>query len=191
MFAVLARASVVVPASRCRQHRRTDCPREKRLDSQRTMYCSRCSPCSCRSNEQIAAANRRLAALARTDPEMVRLATAPSIGPITASAVVATVDAIGRLRRRTTSRRYGSKRAGGFCARKIRRRRRYARGGYGSRTAAGRGSPSSAPRVKCDVPVSFSDRSMAAARNETYRCGSKVCRPCTMAMTTIVASVAR
>jgi transposase len=48
-------------------------------------------------NEQIAAADRRLAALARTDPEMVRLATAPSIGPITASAVVATVDDIARF----------------------------------------------------------------------------------------------
>jgi hypothetical protein len=43
-------------------------------------------------NEQIAAADRRLAALARTDAEMVRLATAPSISPITVSAVVATVD---------------------------------------------------------------------------------------------------
>lgn len=48
-------------------------------------------------NEQIAAADRRLAALARTDPAMVRLATAPSIGPITASAVVATVDDIARF----------------------------------------------------------------------------------------------
>jgi transposase len=48
-------------------------------------------------NEQIAAADRRLTALARTDPEMVRLATAPSIGPITASAVVATVDDIARF----------------------------------------------------------------------------------------------
>src|SRR5262249_10977183 len=43
-------------------------------------------------NEQITAADRRIATLARTDPEMALLATAPSIGPINASAVVATVD---------------------------------------------------------------------------------------------------
>jgi transposase len=48
-------------------------------------------------NEQIAAADRRIAALARTDSEMALLATAPSIGPITASAVVATVDDIKRF----------------------------------------------------------------------------------------------
>jgi transposase len=48
-------------------------------------------------NEQIAAADRRIAALARTDPEMALLATAPSISPITASAVVATVDDIKRF----------------------------------------------------------------------------------------------
>jgi transposase len=48
-------------------------------------------------NEQITAVDRRIAALARTDPEMARLATAPSIGPITASAVVATVDNIARF----------------------------------------------------------------------------------------------
>ena len=48
-------------------------------------------------NEQIAAADRRIAALARTDPAMALLATAPSIGPITASAVVATVDEIARF----------------------------------------------------------------------------------------------
>ena len=48
-------------------------------------------------NEQIAAADRRIAALARTDAEMALLATAPSIGPITASAVVATVDDINRF----------------------------------------------------------------------------------------------
>jgi transposase len=48
-------------------------------------------------NEQIAAADRRIAALARTDAAMALLATAPSIGPITASAVVATVDDITRF----------------------------------------------------------------------------------------------
>jgi transposase len=48
-------------------------------------------------NEQIAAADHRIAALARTDAEMALLATAPSIGPITASAVVATVDDIKRF----------------------------------------------------------------------------------------------
>jgi transposase len=48
-------------------------------------------------NEQIAAADRRIAALARADVEMALLSTAPSIGPITASAVVATVDDIKRF----------------------------------------------------------------------------------------------
>src|SRR5262245_10055221 len=48
-------------------------------------------------NEQIAAADRRIATVARTDPEMALLATAPSIGPLTASAVVATVDDISRF----------------------------------------------------------------------------------------------
>jgi transposase len=48
-------------------------------------------------NEQIAAADRRITAIARTDADMALLATAPSIGPITASAVVATVDDIRRF----------------------------------------------------------------------------------------------
>jgi transposase len=49
-------------------------------------------------NAQVAAADRRLAALALEDPIVARLATAPSIGPVTASAVVATVDDITRFR---------------------------------------------------------------------------------------------
>jgi transposase len=49
-------------------------------------------------NEQIAGADRRIAALERTDPVVALLATAPSIGPITASAVVATVDDVTRFR---------------------------------------------------------------------------------------------
>ena len=49
-------------------------------------------------NEQIAAADGRIATLAATDPLVARLATAPAIGPVTASAVVATVDDIGRFR---------------------------------------------------------------------------------------------
>lgn len=48
-------------------------------------------------NEQIAAADRRIAAVARTDATMALLTTAPSIGPITATAIVATVDDIGRF----------------------------------------------------------------------------------------------
>lgn len=48
-------------------------------------------------NEQIAAADRQLALLCEEDPIMARLATAPAIGPITASAVVATVDDISRF----------------------------------------------------------------------------------------------
>ncbi|HEX7980035.1 MAG TPA: IS110 family transposase [Gemmatimonadaceae bacterium] len=49
-------------------------------------------------NVQVAAADRRLAALAIDDPIVARLATAPSIGPVTASAIVATVDDITRFR---------------------------------------------------------------------------------------------
>src|SRR5260370_1043775 len=49
-------------------------------------------------NEQIAAADRRIATLAATDPLVARLATAPAIGPVTASAVVATIDDIARFR---------------------------------------------------------------------------------------------
>lgn len=49
-------------------------------------------------NEQIAAADRRIAAVAQSDAAMALLATAPSIGPITASAIVATVDDIARFR---------------------------------------------------------------------------------------------
>jgi transposase len=49
-------------------------------------------------NAQVVAADRRLAALVVTDPVVARLATAPSIGPVTASAVVATVDDITRFR---------------------------------------------------------------------------------------------
>lgn len=49
-------------------------------------------------NEQIVAADRRIAALEQTDPVMALLATAPSIGPVTASAIVATVDDITRFR---------------------------------------------------------------------------------------------
>lgn len=48
-------------------------------------------------NEQIAAADRRLAALATSDPIVALLRTAPGIGPVTASAFVATVDDITRF----------------------------------------------------------------------------------------------
>lgn len=48
-------------------------------------------------NEQIAAADRRIEALTKGDPCVARLTTAPSIGPITASAIVATVDDITRF----------------------------------------------------------------------------------------------
>ena len=48
-------------------------------------------------NEQIAAADERIIALSRGDREVALLTTAPSIGPITASAVVATVDDISRF----------------------------------------------------------------------------------------------
>lgn len=48
-------------------------------------------------NEQIEVLDKRIASLTRTDPEVALLTTAPSIGPITASAVVATVDDISRF----------------------------------------------------------------------------------------------
>lgn len=46
---------------------------------------------------EIAAADRRIATLVDTDPEACRLASAPMIGPVTASAVVATIDDITRF----------------------------------------------------------------------------------------------
>jgi transposase len=48
-------------------------------------------------NEQIDSADRRIAALSKNDPEVALLTTTPSIGPVTASAVVATVDDISRF----------------------------------------------------------------------------------------------
>ena len=49
-------------------------------------------------NEQIAAADRRISSAAAGEPMVALLMTAPSIGSITASAVVATVDEITRFR---------------------------------------------------------------------------------------------
>ena len=48
-------------------------------------------------NEQIDAADCRIAQLSKDDPAVALLMTAPSIGPVTASAVVATVDDISRF----------------------------------------------------------------------------------------------
>jgi transposase len=48
-------------------------------------------------NEQIAAADRRIAEVMRSDPAVALLTTAPLIGPITASAVVATIDDVTRF----------------------------------------------------------------------------------------------
>ena len=48
-------------------------------------------------NEQIDAADLRIAKLSKNDAEVALLTTAPSIGPVTASAVVATVDDITRF----------------------------------------------------------------------------------------------
>jgi transposase len=49
-------------------------------------------------NEQIASADKRIATLSKSDPEVAFLTTAPTIGPVTASAVVATVDDISRFK---------------------------------------------------------------------------------------------
>lgn len=43
-------------------------------------------------NEQITAADRRIAVAAASDPIVARLATAPGVGPVTASAFVATIE---------------------------------------------------------------------------------------------------
>lgn len=48
-------------------------------------------------NETIAAADQRLAALERTDPSVALLMTAPGIGAVTASALVATIDDVTRF----------------------------------------------------------------------------------------------
>lgn len=49
-------------------------------------------------NDQIAAADRRIAALTQADAAVALLTTAPSIGPITAAAIVATIDDVTRFR---------------------------------------------------------------------------------------------
>lgn len=49
-------------------------------------------------NEQIAVADRRIAALTQEDGAVALLTTAPSIGPITAAAIVATIDDVTRFR---------------------------------------------------------------------------------------------
>jgi len=49
-------------------------------------------------NEQIAAADRRIAMLTNDDAAVGLLTTAPSIGPITAAAIVATIDDVTRFR---------------------------------------------------------------------------------------------
>ncbi len=48
-------------------------------------------------NDQITAADRRIAALTQADPAVALLTSAPMIGPITASAIVATVDDVTRF----------------------------------------------------------------------------------------------
>jgi transposase len=49
-------------------------------------------------NAEIAAADRRIAQLTAADPIVTLLTTAPGVGPITASALVATIDDIARFR---------------------------------------------------------------------------------------------
>lgn len=49
-------------------------------------------------NEQIAAADRRITQLTTSDPAVALLQTAPSIGPITAAAIVATIDDVTRFK---------------------------------------------------------------------------------------------
>ena len=49
-------------------------------------------------NAQIAVADARISACAKDDPIATRLRSAPGVGPVTASAFVATIDAITRFR---------------------------------------------------------------------------------------------
>lgn len=49
-------------------------------------------------NAEIAAADRRLTALTAADPQVRRLTTAPGVGPVTATAFVATLDDVTRFR---------------------------------------------------------------------------------------------
>lgn len=49
-------------------------------------------------NAQIVAADRRIATVEKSDPIVALLATAPSVGPLTASAVVSTIDDVTRFR---------------------------------------------------------------------------------------------
>lgn len=49
-------------------------------------------------NAQIAAADQRIAVLTKADPIVALLTTAPTIGPITAAAIVATIDDVSRFR---------------------------------------------------------------------------------------------
>ncbi|HEY5440018.1 MAG TPA: IS110 family transposase [Gemmatimonadaceae bacterium] len=49
-------------------------------------------------NAQIAVADARIAAFAKADPIATRLTTTPGVGPVTASAFVATIDDITRFR---------------------------------------------------------------------------------------------
>ena len=56
------------------------------------MYANRSRRTKTDKREQIAAADRRIAAVAANDPIVARLATAPGVGPVTASAFVATID---------------------------------------------------------------------------------------------------
>jgi transposase len=55
-------------------------------------------------NAEILAADRRIAALEKSDPIIALLATAPSVGAITASAVVSTIDDVTRFARRISLR---------------------------------------------------------------------------------------
>jgi transposase len=50
-------------------------------------------------NEEIEAADRRIEAIGAADPDVVRLTTFPTIGPLTATAFVAALDDVHRFRR--------------------------------------------------------------------------------------------
>jgi transposase len=123
-------------------------------------------------NAEIAAAEQRIAPLTAADPVVALLTTASGVGPITASALVATIDdvarfrsahefeaylgvvpgernsgekrRVGRITRRETRACGGwwSRRRGGSCARGARRQPRCGRGRPASRRAAASGSPS-------------------------------------------------
>ena len=127
-------------------------------------------------NEQIAAADRRIATVAASDPIVARLATAPGVGPVTASAFVATIDDITRFRSAheleaylgvvPSERSSGEKRQLGRITKAGNGRMRWLLVEAGLRPRRARESPSAARRASLRRPRA---RRAGARRGETPR----------------------